>query len=51
MPENLGLVGTLIGIDGRDGIVKADLGTNEMKILDMAFLAKYAPVLPAAPGR
>ncbi|KAG2495630.1 hypothetical protein HYH03_006230 [Edaphochlamys debaryana] len=35
----LGVTGTLIGIDNADGIVKCDV-SNDMKILDMTFLAK-----------
>lgn len=36
-----GFTGKLIGIDGNDGIVKLD-DTYEVKILEMAFLAKLA---------
>ncbi|GLC43354.1 hypothetical protein PLESTB_001336800 [Pleodorina starrii] len=35
----LGVTGTLIGIDNADGIVKCDV-SNDMKILDMTYLAK-----------
>ncbi|KXZ44189.1 hypothetical protein GPECTOR_71g550 [Gonium pectorale] len=35
----LGVKGVLIGIDNADGIVKCDIN-NDMKILDMTFLAK-----------
>ncbi|GIL82005.1 hypothetical protein Vretimale_1566 [Volvox reticuliferus] len=35
----LGVTGTLIGIDNADGIVKCEV-SNDMKILDMTFLAK-----------
>lgn len=37
--DMLGVTGTLIGIDNTDGIVKCDV-SNDMKILDMTFLAK-----------
>jgi len=40
--ELKGSTGKLIGIDGRDGIVKMDLGMD-IKIQDMASLAVYTP--------
>lgn len=37
--SGLGNCGIMIGIDGRDGILKLD-GTGAMKITDMAYLGR-----------
>lgn len=39
--ENVGRVGTLIGIDNTDGIFKCE-ETNDMIIVDMSYLGKVA---------
>jgi hypothetical protein len=37
--ENKGKVGTLLGMDGHDGIVK--MGTLDINIVEMASLCRY----------